>query len=136
MICLEVGVSFENGSLQSEYLSRHPTGVNPVQLNDVFFAVHAMFACAITILQCFLYEVQLQRLIINILISITVISARTATRVSDLPRPPRGYFRLARSLHRLVLAGGAGMARLRLHLLLHQAWHYPGQVRAAGLYEL
>ncbi len=103
MICLEVGVSFENGSLQSEYLSRHPTGVNPVQLNDVFFAVHAMFACAITILQCFLYEVKLQRLI---------------------------------SLHRLVLAGGAGMARLRLHLLLHQAWHYPGQVRAAGLYEL
>lgn len=42
--------------IQEEYFSRHPTGVNPVQLNDVIFSIHAVFACAITIFQCFIYE--------------------------------------------------------------------------------
>lgn len=42
--------------IQDEYFSRHPTGVNPVQLNDVIFSIHAVFACAITIFQCFMYE--------------------------------------------------------------------------------
>lgn len=42
--------------IQQEYFSRHPTGLNPVQLNDVIFSLHAVFACVVTITQCFLYE--------------------------------------------------------------------------------
>jgi len=44
------------GSIQDEYLSRHPRGVIPVLANDVFFPIHAVFACAITIFQCVSYE--------------------------------------------------------------------------------
>lgn len=43
-------------SVQAEYKSRHPMGVIPVQANDVFFPIHAVWACAITIIQCFIYE--------------------------------------------------------------------------------
>ena len=39
-------------------MKRHPTGVIPVLLNDVIFALHAVFACVITIIQCFIYEVK------------------------------------------------------------------------------
>jgi len=42
--------------IQDEYMKRHPTGVIPVLLNDVIFALHAVFACVITIIQCFIYE--------------------------------------------------------------------------------
>lgn len=43
-------------SIQEDYLSRHPRGVIPVQTNDVFFPIHAVFACAVTIAQCFMFE--------------------------------------------------------------------------------
>lgn len=42
-----------------EYHSIHPTGVIPVETNDVVFAVHAVFATAVTIGQCFIYEVSI-----------------------------------------------------------------------------
>jgi len=42
---------------QSEYFSGHPHEVNPVQLNDVVFSLHATAACIVTALQCFIYEV-------------------------------------------------------------------------------
>jgi len=42
---------------QTQYFIENPRGVNPVQLNDVVFSLHAVLMCAITILQCFLYEV-------------------------------------------------------------------------------
>lgn len=45
-------------SLQDEYEERHPHGLNPVLLNDVFFSLHAIFATSITIIQCFIYEVR------------------------------------------------------------------------------
>ena len=32
-------------------------GVIPVKANDVFFPLHAVFACAVTIVQCCIYEV-------------------------------------------------------------------------------
>ena len=53
-------------SVQAEYKSRHPMGVIPVQANDVFFPIHAVCACAITIIQCFFYEVSISDYIINI----------------------------------------------------------------------
>lgn len=47
--------------IQTEYFARHPRGLNPVQLNDVFFSLHAAFATLITITQCFIYEREDQR---------------------------------------------------------------------------
>jgi LCT (Lysosomal Cystine Transporter) family transporter len=42
---------------EEEYFLRFPRGTNPVELNDVFFSIHASFITALTILQCFIYEV-------------------------------------------------------------------------------
>lgn len=42
--------------IEQMYFQRHPRGTNPVQLNDVVFAVHAAFATIITIAQCYCYE--------------------------------------------------------------------------------
>jgi cystinosin len=42
---------------QEEYFRRFPRGINPVELNDVFFSIHASFITALTIVQCFMYEV-------------------------------------------------------------------------------
>ncbi|XP_054274159.1 cystinosin homolog [Macrosteles quadrilineatus] len=47
--------------VEEEYFRRHPRGLNPVQLNDIVFAVHAAFATILTILQCFCYERGSQR---------------------------------------------------------------------------
>jgi hypothetical protein len=44
--------------LQDEYKDEHPYGVIPVQANDVFFSIHAVFACAVVIFQTFVYEVR------------------------------------------------------------------------------
>ncbi|XP_015116303.1 cystinosin homolog isoform X5 [Diachasma alloeum] len=45
-----------------EYLQRYPRGVIPVQINDVFFSLHAVLATLITISQCFIYEIGGQRI--------------------------------------------------------------------------
>ncbi|XP_074640765.1 cystinosin homolog isoform X4 [Tubulanus polymorphus] len=45
----------------SQYKLQHPHGVNPVQLNDVIFALHAVLLTLITIFQCFIYERHGQR---------------------------------------------------------------------------
>ncbi|XP_068236157.1 cystinosin homolog [Palaemon carinicauda] len=50
-ICL-FGISY----IEAEYFKRHPFGVNPVQLNDVIFSVHAFIACCIQVFQCFIYD--------------------------------------------------------------------------------
>lgn len=43
-------------SVKKEYADAHPRGINPVQLNDVIFTIHAVFVTIITIFQCTLYE--------------------------------------------------------------------------------
>ncbi|XP_013403521.1 cystinosin [Lingula anatina] len=43
-------------SIEAEYKDLHPRGVNPVQLNDVVFTLHAIFVTTITIIQCFIYD--------------------------------------------------------------------------------
>lgn len=45
-----------NNNLQDEYFIRYPRGLNPVQVNDIVFAVHAAAATVFTIGQCFFYE--------------------------------------------------------------------------------
>jgi len=53
---------FFNSSIQSDYLSRHPDGVLPVQLNDVVFSVHALLAASLTLAQCVLLKTEDQRI--------------------------------------------------------------------------
>lgn len=43
-------------NVKDEYMSQHPRGINPVQLNDVIFTLHAVFVTIITIIQCFIYD--------------------------------------------------------------------------------
>ncbi|CAK9797115.1 Cystinosin homolog [Anthophora plagiata] len=47
--------------VELEYFRRYPKGLNPVQVNDIFFSLHAVFATVITIIQCFIYEIGNQR---------------------------------------------------------------------------
>ncbi len=43
-------------NFQQQYLSQYPQAVIPVQLNDVVFSLHALFACAIIVIQCIIYD--------------------------------------------------------------------------------
>lgn len=45
-------------SVEDEYFQRFPRGLNPVELNDVVFSIHASVITALTIAQCFIYEVK------------------------------------------------------------------------------
>ncbi|XP_040605043.1 cystinosin isoform X3 [Mesocricetus auratus] len=42
--------------IQEQFLLKYPNGVNPVDINDVFFSLHAVALTLIVILQCCLYE--------------------------------------------------------------------------------
>lgn len=44
--------------IEDEYFQRFPRGLNPVELNDVVFSIHASVITALTIAQCFVYEVK------------------------------------------------------------------------------
>ncbi|XP_058812514.1 cystinosin homolog [Topomyia yanbarensis] len=45
-----------NGYVEQEYFNRHPFGLNPVIGNDVGYAMHALFATGVTLLQCYLFD--------------------------------------------------------------------------------
>lgn len=47
--------------IENQYFDRYPKGLNPVQINDIFFALHAVFATTVTVGQCFIYEIGNQR---------------------------------------------------------------------------
>jgi len=47
--------------IQDEYFIRYPQGLNPVLINDVVFALHAVVATIIIIIQCCIYERGQQR---------------------------------------------------------------------------
>ncbi|KAK3092074.1 hypothetical protein FSP39_024973 [Pinctada imbricata] len=49
-------------SVQDQYFEEHPRGINPVQLNDVIFTLHAVFVTLITIFQCCIYDRGNQRI--------------------------------------------------------------------------
>ncbi|CAG5129560.1 unnamed protein product [Candidula unifasciata] len=53
--CYNVGL-FWIPSVREEYFQDHPDGVSPVQVNDVFFALHAVTITSVVIVQCFIYE--------------------------------------------------------------------------------
>jgi len=64
--------------IKEEYFNIHEFGVNPVQLNDVVFAVHAFFACLIQIVQCCIYERGGQRVSRPARVLLGLIAAATA----------------------------------------------------------
>ncbi|XP_051894007.1 cystinosin-like [Pristis pectinata] len=47
--------------VKKQFLQCNPDGVNPVESNDVFFSLHAIFLTLITIFQCCIYERGSQR---------------------------------------------------------------------------
>jgi len=49
-------VLFWDKSVQDEYFHLHPRGVNPVLINDVLFALHALTLTFVTIIQCLIYK--------------------------------------------------------------------------------
>ncbi|XP_018577032.1 cystinosin homolog [Anoplophora glabripennis] len=51
--------------IEDEYFNRYPRGLNPVQINDIVFALHAAVATIFTIIQCFIYEREEQRVSIT-----------------------------------------------------------------------
>ena len=53
---------FWSPAIQALYFSQHPGGVNPVQLNDVIFALHAFLITGVTISQCFCFKRGKQRI--------------------------------------------------------------------------
>lgn len=59
-------------SIEATYFQRHPGGVNPVQLNDVIFTLHAIWATAFTIFQCFIFERGGQRVSYSALVLLTL----------------------------------------------------------------
>ncbi|XP_065204323.1 cystinosin homolog isoform X2 [Planococcus citri] len=48
--------------IEKEYFRRHPTGLNPVQVNDLFFCTLGTFATGLTMIQCYIYERSDQRI--------------------------------------------------------------------------
>ncbi|XP_054001049.1 cystinosin homolog isoform X1 [Hylaeus anthracinus] len=74
--------------IEIEYFKRYPKGLNPVQVNDIFFSLHAVFATVITIVQCFYYEAGTQRVsttariihgIFAVIVLVSIILAGTET---------------------------------------------------------
>lgn len=47
--------------IKAQYYALHPDGVAPVELNDVFFSLHAFAITSVTVIQCFIYERGTQR---------------------------------------------------------------------------
>ncbi|BFZ16838.1 hypothetical protein BsWGS_19877 [Bradybaena similaris] len=47
--------------VKAQYIDEHPRGINPVQLNDVIFTLHAIVITLLTIVQCIIYEKGNQR---------------------------------------------------------------------------
>ncbi|KAI6226160.1 Cystinosin-like protein [Aphelenchoides fujianensis] len=43
-------------AVQEEYFDEHPRGSLPVTIPDLAFALHALFACIVTVFQCLIYE--------------------------------------------------------------------------------
>lgn len=50
-ICL-----YSDNTVIAQYFQKHPRGVDPVLLNDVFFSFHAVLITFITIVQCLVYK--------------------------------------------------------------------------------
>lgn len=64
--------------VQEEYRELHPTGVIPVELNDIVFGLHAALATFITVVQCCIYERRGQSVSLPARLLLAVVWAGTA----------------------------------------------------------
>lgn len=46
--------------LQAQYFTRHPLGVIPVEINDLFFSLHGLAIMLVVTVQCLIFEVSLR----------------------------------------------------------------------------
>ena len=51
---------FYSPLIQTQFEDKYPRSLIPVEDNDVVFALHAVFATLVVIVQCFIYEVSPQ----------------------------------------------------------------------------
>ncbi|GFS25407.1 cystinosin-like [Elysia marginata] len=58
--CFNTGL-FWIPEIKAQYYKNHPEGVAPVELNDVFFSLHALVITSVTVIQCIIYEKGTQR---------------------------------------------------------------------------
>lgn len=56
--CPSLGFTTHPYSQQEQFFLQHPNGVNPVEINDVFFSLHAVALTLVVLVQCLLYEVR------------------------------------------------------------------------------
>ncbi|KAL5961650.1 Cystinosin [Taenia solium] len=47
--------------IKAQYFARHPLGVIPVEINDLFFSLHGLFIMLVVIVQCLIFERGSQR---------------------------------------------------------------------------
>ncbi|XP_078050353.1 lysosomal cystine transporter cystinosin isoform X2 [Augochlora pura] len=76
--------------IELEYFRRNPKGLNPVQVNDIFFSLHALFATVITIIQCVIYErgsqkVSITATVIHAVFAVFILISIILSAVSTLP---------------------------------------------------
>ncbi|XP_033335279.2 lysosomal cystine transporter cystinosin isoform X1 [Megalopta genalis] len=76
--------------IELEYFRRNPKGLNPVQVNDIFFSLHALFATVVTIAQCVVYErgsqaVSITASIIHTVFAVFILLSIILASVSVLP---------------------------------------------------
>ena len=119
-------------------MSRHPRGVIPVQANDVFFPIHAVWACGLTILQCVIYEVTVTRTTgnISVIISLSLSPERQSDRLQGLSRHPGCNCCVRRHHPHPRHQLGHRVAELPLLLLLREAGDHLDQVHTTGFHEL
>ena len=119
---------------QEQYKELHPGGVNPVQINDVVFTLHAIAATAFTIFQCFIFEVRPPPLSTSPqLTSCPIFSEREATCLHSSLDPSGPALA---GCHHLPLCGSRRktlVAQLSLRLLLREAGRHSCQVYPSGL---
>ncbi|XP_034191087.2 lysosomal cystine transporter cystinosin isoform X2 [Osmia lignaria lignaria] len=75
--------------VELEYFRRYPKGLNPVQVNDIFFSLHAVFATVITIIQCFIYEIGNQKVsitarIIHVIFAVFILISTILAKVQTI----------------------------------------------------
>lgn len=72
-----------NTYIEDEYFQRFPRGMNPVELNDVVFSIHASIITALTVSQCLIYEVNFFQLTLNLTLknnpNPNILASRTAS---------------------------------------------------------
>jgi hypothetical protein len=107
--------------IEEEYFERFPRGLNPVELNDVVFSIHASVITAVTVAQCFIYEVMKEKILPLYILSLksTKLLARRSTSFKHRPRHHRYLFHCYHCDTHCRCSRRLALARFPQHLQLH-----------------